>query len=158
MSTGGFSKINEDAIYSVIISSRRRCVRNPYERQRSAQALIPSDTDYRTSVFRASVMYDLLQVSSHQWVIFHTKQPFGRTLLNHSRRSESFILVTIISISLTRKSWDKSAHISFCDNTRDQCGRFLRCTYSEQITVQVFYESANLRLRSKKGSKGRLKI
>lgn len=40
---------------------------------------------------------------------------FWPSPLNHTQRSESFIIVTIISISLTHKSCDKSTDIIFCD-------------------------------------------
>lgn len=49
------------------------------------------------------------------------RRAFWPSPLNHTQRSESFIIVTIISISLTHKSCDKSTHISFCDNMHDQC-------------------------------------
>lgn len=44
---------------------------------------------------------------------------FWPRLLNHTCRSGSFIIVTIISISLTHQSCHKSAHTIFCDR-RDQ--------------------------------------
>lgn len=70
-------------------------------------------------------MYDLARVSSHQWAISLARARRSSASwpspLNHSRRSGSFITVTIISISLTHKSCHKSSGISFCDNMHDQC-------------------------------------
>lgn len=56
---------------------------------------------------------------------------FRPSPLNHTETSESFIIVTIISISLTHKSCHKSTHISFCDNMHDQWWEVLQfCSYS----------------------------
>lgn len=106
-------------------------------------------------------MYDLARVSSHQWAISLARARRSSASwpspLNHSRRSGSFITVTIISISLTHKSCHKSSGISFGDNMHDQCtvgwwwwwggGLFLDQSSSKRaqrpdVCQRGFYESA----------------
>lgn len=83
------------------------------------------------------------------------RRVFWPSPLNHPHRSESFIIVTIISISLTHKSCHKSTHISFFDNMHDQCRKvpqlqlLLAVWLQFFFTVEVFYESASLQAQHK---------
>lgn len=62
------------------------------------------------------------------------RSAFWPSPLNHTQRSGSFIIVTIISIPLTHKSCHKSSSISLCDNRHDQC--------SERVLqLQLLYSS-----------------
>lgn len=65
------------------------------------------------------------------------RRAFWPSPLNHTQRSESFIIVRIISISLTHKSCHKSTHISFCDNMRDQCWEVLQLRLLSAVWSQV---------------------
>lgn len=67
------------------------------------------------------------------------RRVFWPSPLNHPHRSESFIIVTIISISLTHKSCHKSTHISFFDNMHDQCRKVPQLQLLLAVWLQFFF-------------------
>lgn len=80
------------------------------------------------------------------------RSAFWPSPLNHTRRSGSFITVTIISISLTHKSCHKSTGISFCDNMHDQCtgggggsSAAVAPSVVRVLTVKVFFMNQQTR-------------
>lgn len=76
-------------------------------------------------------MYELFQFSSHQW---WGEVPFWPSPLNHTCRSGSFVILTIISISLTHKSCHKSTHITFLQHVWANAGRFSSSSSGSRIS------------------------
>lgn len=76
------------------------------------------------------------------------RRVFWPSPLNHPPRMDSFIIVTIISISLTRKSCDKSLHTSFCDSMYDPCREIPVLLLFWTDWLQVFYSEHVLWIKS----------